>query len=67
MPKMKTHRGAKKRFKITGTGKVLRMKGYRGHNKSKKNRRQLFAMGDMHEVRGRAFQKKVRAALPYGD
>jgi large subunit ribosomal protein L35 len=24
MPKMKTHRGAKKRFKITGTGKVMR-------------------------------------------
>ena len=31
MPKMKTHKGAKKRFRISGTGRILRMKGYRGH------------------------------------
>jgi large subunit ribosomal protein L35 len=31
MPKMKTHRGAAKRFKITGTGKILRRKAYRDH------------------------------------
>lgn len=65
MPKMKTHSGAKKRFRITGTGKVLSMKAYRGHNKSKKNRRQIFAMRDMHPLaRGQA--KIVRRILPYG-
>ncbi len=31
MPKMKTHRGAAKRFKVTGTGKVVRRKAYRQH------------------------------------
>jgi len=31
MPKMKTHRGAAKRFKVTGTGKILRRKAYRDH------------------------------------
>ncbi len=31
MPKMKTHSGAKKRFKITGTGKVLREQANRRH------------------------------------
>jgi large subunit ribosomal protein L35 len=31
MPKMKTHRGAAKRFKITGTGKILRRQAYRDH------------------------------------
>ena len=31
MPKMKTHRGAAKRFKITGSGKVRRRKAFRGH------------------------------------
>jgi large subunit ribosomal protein L35 len=31
MPKMKTHSGAKKRFKVTGSGKILRQKANRGH------------------------------------
>jgi len=32
MPKMKTHSGAKKRFKITGSGKLLRERANRRHN-----------------------------------
>jgi large subunit ribosomal protein L35 len=31
MPKMKTHSGAKKRFKVTGTGKVMRRRANRNH------------------------------------
>ena len=31
MPKMKTHSGAKKRFRITGTGKVMREQANRRH------------------------------------
>ncbi len=31
MPKMKTHRGAAKRFKVTGTGEIKRWKGYKSH------------------------------------
>ena len=31
MPKMKSHSGAKKRFRATGTGKLARMKAYKGH------------------------------------
>ena len=31
MPKMKTHRGAAKRFKVTGTGKLMRRKAFRNH------------------------------------
>ena len=31
MPKMKTHRSAAKRYKITGSGKVLRQKAGKGH------------------------------------
>ncbi len=37
MPKMKTHRGAAKRFKVTGTGKIRRRKAWRGHNRHKKS------------------------------
>ena len=37
MPKMKTAKGAKKRFKVTGTGKLLRRHGMRSHNLEKKS------------------------------
>ncbi len=36
MSKMKTHKGAKKRFSITGTGKVRRLKAYKSHILTKK-------------------------------
>ena len=31
MPKLKTHKGAKSRFHITGTGKIMRTKGGKSH------------------------------------
>jgi large subunit ribosomal protein L35 len=44
MPKMKTHRGAAKRFKLTGTGKVKRRKAFHSHiltSKTAKRKRGL--------------------------
>ncbi|MEE9438354.1 MAG: 50S ribosomal protein L35 [Saprospiraceae bacterium] len=44
MPKMKTHSGAKKRFKLTGSGKIKRFQAYTSHmmrNKSKKAKTRL--------------------------
>lgn len=44
MPKLKTHRGAAKRFKRTGSGKLSRRRAYASHNlghKSKKRKRRL--------------------------
>ena len=32
MPKMKSHKGAQKRFGVTGSGKVYRVKSWRGHH-----------------------------------
>lgn len=37
MPKMKTHKGAAKRFKRTGSGKIRGTKAWRGHNRHKKS------------------------------
>ncbi len=37
MPKMKTHSGAKKRFSVTGAGKVRRLKAYKSHILTKKD------------------------------
>ena len=40
MPKMKTHSSAKKRFKVTGTGKILRKHAYKSHILTKKETKQ---------------------------
>ncbi|WP_338470463.1 50S ribosomal protein L35 [Niallia sp. XMNu-256] len=59
MPKMKTHRGAAKRFKKTGTGKLKRGQAYTSHlfaNKSTKQKRKLrkgalVSSGDYKRIR----------------
>jgi len=48
MPKMKTKSGAKKRFKLTGTGKVKRKHAFKSHiltKKTKKQKRNLTLTG----------------------
>lgn len=64
MPKMKSHRGAAKRFKKTGTGKVKRSKAYTSHlfsNKSPKQKRKLRRAGLVSEVE----QKRIAKLIPY--
>jgi large subunit ribosomal protein L35 len=44
MPKMKSHKGARKRFRLTATGKVRRLKAFKSHiltKKSAKRKRRL--------------------------
>lgn len=41
MPKMKTHKGAAKRLKVTGSGKIRRRQSYRSHLAEKKSSRRL--------------------------
>ena len=65
MPKMKTHKGAAKRFKVTGTGKVRRYKAFKSHILTKKNskrKRQL----DQPTLVSAADQHAVEMMLPYG-
>lgn len=48
MPKLKTHRGAAKRYSFTGTGKIKRSKAYKSHilnKKSRKRKRNLRQIG----------------------
>ena len=40
MPKVKTNSGAKKRFALTGTGKIKRKHGYKSHILTKKTKKQ---------------------------
>lgn len=65
MPKMKTHKGAAKRFKFTGTGKIMRAQGRRGHFRRRKALRllqQLDRSKPVHETN----ERMVKTALPYG-
>ena len=53
MPKMKTNAGAKKRFTITGSGKIKRKHAYKSHiltKKSKKRKRNLGYFGTVHKA-----------------
>ncbi len=64
MPKMKTNRGAAKRFKATGTGKIRRSKAFTSHiltSKSTKRKRNLRQSGLIDA----ADTKAIRRMLPY--
>jgi large subunit ribosomal protein L35 len=65
MPKLKTHKGAKKRFKITATGKVLRAKGLKSHLRRNKSPRVKRMFDKMIEV-APAEAKRIKKLLPYG-
>ena len=64
MPKMKTKRGAAKRFKVTGSGRVKRSRAFRRHiltSKSRKRKRQLRRGAMVSD----ADQKAIKKLLPY--
>jgi large subunit ribosomal protein L35 len=52
MPKQKTHRGAAKRFRVTGSGKIRRRKAFRSHLLRKKTTRRKRNLGRGAEVTG---------------
>ena len=54
MPKMKSHKGARKRFKITGSGKVKRMRAFKSHILTKKTpkRKRRLRQGTIMTVPG---------------
>ena len=63
--KLKTHSGAKRRFKVTGTGKIMHAKGMKSHNRRKKaprTKRQF----DRMLLLDASLEKKVKRMLPYG-
>ena len=63
--KLKTHKGAKRRFKITGTGKLMRAKGMKSHFRRRKAPR-VKRMFDRMELVHESNEKKIRRMLPYG-
>ena len=65
MPKMKTHKGAAKRFKVTGKGKLRRRKQGGGHLRRKKSKRVRRSYHQDHPV-SEADRKRLKRILGLG-
>ncbi|HHN75568.1 MAG TPA: 50S ribosomal protein L35 [Acidobacteria bacterium] len=65
MPKLKTHRGAAKRFKATASGRFKRSKAYKSHILTKKDPKRKRHL-DMETMVSDADQEAVSHMLPYG-
>ncbi|MFC2033992.1 50S ribosomal protein L35 [Chloroflexota bacterium] len=65
MPKMKTHKGAKGRFHITGTGKIMRTKIGKSHLRIRKNKR-IKHLFDKKIQLSAVDKKRIKQLLPYG-
>ena len=64
MPKIKTHRGAAKRFKKTGSGKLQRHHAYHSHKLTHKSPGRTATLASETEV-SKANEKTVKKMLPY--
>ncbi len=64
MPKIKTHKGAKRRFHVTPSGKVLRTKGEKSHLRRKKAARVRRKFGAKVGV-SKTFERRIKALMPH--
>ena len=64
MPKLKTHRGAKKRFKVTGKGKIVHSKAYKSHILTKKSAKRKRTLGKKGLI-DPTDKGRVKNMLPY--
>ncbi len=65
MPKLKTHKATAKRFKYTGSGKLMRTKIGKSHLRRKKNKRVKVQFDSMLEVNESATRRRVQRLIPY--
>nr|MBI2904417.1 50S ribosomal protein L35 [Chloroflexota bacterium] len=63
--KLKTHRATAKRFKVTGSGKLMRTKGGKGHLRRNTSKRTKALFTEMVEVKGKSIIKRVKRLAPY--
>jgi large subunit ribosomal protein L35 len=64
MPKLKTKSGAKKRFKVTGSGKIKRAKAFKRHILTKKGTKQKRRLGNKTTVK-KVDEGNIKPMLPY--
>ena len=67
MPKMKTHKATAKRFKYTGSGKLMRTKIGKSHLRRRKSKRVKVQFDSMLEVQDNGTKKRVQKLMPYAN
>jgi len=65
VPKLKTHKGAKSRFHVTGSGKVMRVKGGKSHLRRRKSKRAKRLYDETIPV-SPSDRARIKRLLPYG-
>ncbi len=65
MGKIKTHKATSKRFKVTGSGKLMRTRQGKSHFRRKKPARVKALFMEMVAVEGKGIQKRIRRLAPY--
>lgn len=63
--KLKTYKAAAKRFRVTGSGKIMRTRGPKSHLRRNKSSRTRAELDGVVEVKNAGEKKRVRRLLPY--
>lgn len=63
--KLKTHKATSKRFRLTGTGKLVRTKGGKSHLRRRTSKRTKALFTEMVPVKGRGIVKRVKRLAPH--
>ncbi len=63
--KLKTHKATSKRFRLTGSGKLVRTKGGKSHLRRRTSDRTKALFTEMVTVEGKAIVKRVHRLVPY--
>jgi large subunit ribosomal protein L35 len=63
--KLKTHKATSKRFRVTGTGIVVRTKGGKSHLRRRTSKRTKQLFSEMIPVKGRGIIQRVHRLAPY--
>ena len=65
--KLKTHKATSKRFRLTGSGKLVRTKGGKSHLRRRTSKRTKRLLSEMIPVQGRGMVKRIRRLAPNMD
>ena len=63
--KMKTHKASSKRFRLTGSGVLVRTKGGKSHLRRRTSKRSKALLAETLVVLGEGIQKRVQRLVPY--
>jgi len=63
--KLKTHKSTAKRFRVTGSGKIVRTKGGQSHFRRRRSKRSKKLFTEMVPVQGSGFIKRIKRLAPY--